>query len=221
MGCVFEMAGAWAWPEDGCNHRTNRRRWPAHQPCVSYPIHPPQSLAAATDSFRGLLEAHKWAPASSSLAARARQASSGDAAAAAAAAGEGGGGEAAAGSGSAAAALPASLVEHVPLAVYTNGLLSAFNELRHCAPLSLRAPCAAALQDSLAGVAGALAHHGLTRALGEAEQQGFDAACKALTGTLCPYATACFDRIYAGGGALVCAKAVAQPLLDMVAQRAE
>ena len=41
---------------------------------------------------------------------------------------------------------PYSLLEHTPLAVFTNGLLSAFNELRHCALLSLSAPVAQIVQ---------------------------------------------------------------------------
>ena len=41
---------------------------------------------------------------------------------------------------------PYALLEHAPLAVLTNGLLAAFNELRHCAPLSLAAPVAQTVQ---------------------------------------------------------------------------
>ena len=41
---------------------------------------------------------------------------------------------------------PVALMEHPPLAMFANGVLSAFNELRHCAALSLRAPVIAALQ---------------------------------------------------------------------------
>ncbi|KAL4458513.1 hypothetical protein ABPG75_013378 [Micractinium tetrahymenae] len=180
-----------------------------------------KAVAAATDSFRSLLEAHKWA--SSSLSARSRSTSGATAAAAAAAAGAEGGGDAAAagqaGSAAAPGLLPQVLVEHVPLAVYANGLLAAFNELRHCAPLSLRQPTAAELQASLAAVSSALAHFGLTRSLAEAEQAAFDAACRAHTATLTPYVCSCFERIYAGGAALVDARAVAQPLADMAAQR--
>lgn len=115
--------------------------------------------------------------------------------------------------------LPQSLVEHAPLAVYANGLLAAFNELRHCAPLVLRAATAAKLQESLVAVAAALAHYGLTRALNEQEQAGFDACCKAHTATLSPYITSCFERIYTGGAALINQRAVAQPIADMAAQR--
>ena len=41
---------------------------------------------------------------------------------------------------------PYSLLEHMPLAVFTNGLLLAFNELRHCALLSLSIPVAQIVQ---------------------------------------------------------------------------
>ena len=177
-----------------------------------------QAVTAATDSFRTLLETHKWpASSASSLSARSRQPSGLDASAAAAA-GEGGGEAAAAAGGG---GLPQGLVDHVPLAVYANGLLSAFNELRHCAPLSLRQTTAGELQGSLVAVSAALAHYGLTRSLSDSEQAAFDACCKAHTGTLTPYIAACFERIYAGGAALVDAAAVVQPIADMAAQQQE
>jgi hypothetical protein len=44
------------------------------------------------------------------------------------------------------AAPPYALLEHTPLAVFLNGLLGAFNELRHCAPLSLCKSVAAIVQ---------------------------------------------------------------------------
>ena len=44
---------------------------------------------------------------------------------------------------------PMVLLEHQPLAAYCNNLLSAFNELRLCAPLSLACDIADQLQASL------------------------------------------------------------------------
>lgn len=41
---------------------------------------------------------------------------------------------------------PYALMDHQPLALLVNGLLAAFNELRHCAPLSLRDPVAEIVQ---------------------------------------------------------------------------
>lgn len=41
---------------------------------------------------------------------------------------------------------PYALMEHAPLAIFTNGMLAAFNELRHCAPLSIAPAIANLLQ---------------------------------------------------------------------------
>ena len=91
---------------------------------------------------------------------------------------------------------PASLMEHVPLAIYVNGLLAAFNELRHCAVLCIESSAAASLQSSLASVATALKEHGATRSLSVTELAVYEAACSMYTSTLCPYITACYERLY-------------------------
>ncbi len=49
---------------------------------------------------------------------------------------------------------PVALMEHPPLAIFANGVLSALNELRHCASLSLRTSVIAALQVGDWGVGG-------------------------------------------------------------------
>ena len=46
---------------------------------------------------------------------------------------------------------PPVLMEAPPLAVFANGILGALNELRHCAPLTLRTPLAKRLQVPLVG----------------------------------------------------------------------
>ena len=48
---------------------------------------------------------------------------------------------------------PASLLKCPPLAVYCNALLTAFNDLRLCAPLSLADDTAALVQQSLSSAA--------------------------------------------------------------------
>jgi hypothetical protein len=167
-----------------------------------------------------MLDSHKWV-APSSLAARSRQASGGTAAAAAAAAGAEAGSEAAGSSAAAAGAPPAALADHAPVAVYANGLLAAFNELRHCAPLSVQAPAAALLQQALHAASAALAHHAAARTLAEAEQRALDAACNAHAATLCPYAAACFDRVYPGGALQLDLAAATRPLTELEEQRGE
>lgn len=51
---------------------------------------------------------------------------------------------------------PEQLVEFYPLAEYCNGIISAFNELRLCAPVALSTLCTRLLQESLHNVARAM-----------------------------------------------------------------
>lgn len=108
-----------------------------------------QAVGAAVDSFLMVLGTHKWT-AIPSVAARSRarsssipadQAASSDAAAQTASQGGTQGGDP--------SAPPYTLMEHPPLAVFVNGLLAAFNELRHCAPLSMAPALASIIQVSL------------------------------------------------------------------------
>ena len=173
-------------------------------------------LVSSNSALSSMLESHKWValPSIASRAAHLRQQQQLAAAQQAAATGEG--------SADAAAVPPheqqqqqqplgpppPSLVEHPPLAVYANGLLAALNELRHCAPLSIREASAAALQRSLVSAAESLVHVQAVRTLNETERPVFRAACTALTATLCPYISACFDRVYSGGAGLLDLQAV-------------
>lgn len=91
-------------------------------------------------------------------------------------------------------------MEHLPLAVFTNGALSALNELRHCALAPLRAPMAALLQAALERAAGALSHYRAARALTESELALFKAAVRAHGTVVVPYLSACFARLFAGDG---------------------
>ncbi|XP_015588851.1 conserved oligomeric Golgi complex subunit 8 [Cephus cinctus] len=65
---------------------------------------------------------------------------------------------------------PEQLVEFYPLAEYCNGLISAFNELRVCAPVALSETCMRLLEDSLNSVAKAML------LFYKQEQQAFTAA---------------------------------------------
>jgi len=166
-------------------------------------------LASSNDALSTMLETHRWVamPLSVSRAAQLRQQQEGeqqqnkD--------GEEGG---AAIETEKVGPPPPTLVEHPPLAVYANGLLAALNELRHCAPSPIRESAASALQKSLLGAGAALAHVEEVRTLTETEQPVFKAACSALTTALCPYISACFDRLFPGSSALLDVQAVAAEL---------
>ena len=103
-------------------------------------------MGTAVDTFQTMLTTHKWT-AMPSAAARSRArsspssdqlgSSSSDAATGAPLQGRQGGDP---------STPPYSLMDHTPLAVFVNGLLTAFNELRHCAPLSLAEALASILQ---------------------------------------------------------------------------
>ncbi|BDA46656.1 Conserved oligomeric Golgi complex subunit 8 [Coccomyxa sp. Obi] len=146
------------------------------------------SVKAATDMFVMLLDVHKWV-AMPAVAARVRQAGSTA--------------DPSTPKGEDSAGPPYALLEHAPLAVLTNGLLAAFNELRHCAPLSLCSSVAAILQEALEGAVRVMAHYRATRALEDTNSVHFEAACTAMTGSVVPYIAACFGRIYPGQGKLI------------------
>lgn len=110
---------------------------------------------------------------------------------------------------------PASLIEYPPLAVYTNGMLSAFNELRHCAPLSLKSAVAESIGASLVEAARQLSQHGPPMHQhhdGDSEQQVYKAACSLFTTVLTPYVGGCMERIYPGGKSLIDGAAIAREL---------
>eukprot|EP00249_Psilotum_nudum_P015381 c25296_g1_i1 orf=382-2169(-) len=93
---------------------------------------------------------------------------------------------------------PYSLMEHVPLAAFVNGVLAALNELRHCAPLNLKGGLARELQHALQSVSESLLHYNATRMLRESESNLFLAMCRAFIEVACPYLILCFGRCYPG-----------------------
>lgn len=104
---------------------------------------------------------------------------------------------------------PTSLMEHAPLAAYANGLLSALNELRHCAPLAVQRPAVTALYNSLLRGAKALSQVSGSRTLSDTEFVAFQAACAAYAATLAPYIIGCFDRVYPGAASLINSQSIA------------
>lgn len=165
-------------------------------------------LALAVDAFHQRLDSHKWVAMPAPLLGKA---------AAASGAAEGseqqqqGGANAAAGDD---LAPPYALMEHVPLAVFTNGVLSAMNELRHCALLPLQRPAGTLLQGSLEQVASSLVHYRHTRSLAATEQALFGAASRALSDVVVPYLASCFAAVFPGGSGLLSAAAVTAVLKD-------
>ena len=106
-----------------------------------------QAVGTAVDTFLMVLDTHKWTS-MPSMAARSRGRSSSSADPAAAASSDAAAPSPAANGahGGDPSTPPYALMDHVPLAIFVNGLLSAFNELRHCAPLSLATALASILQ---------------------------------------------------------------------------
>ena len=92
---------------------------------------------------------------------------------------------------------PLELLDHPPLAVLTNGLLAALNELRHCAALSLRSRVAGGLEAALRDAAGTLADLGESVVLEGPEQDRHTALCGAFRELMVPYLASCLGKIYA------------------------
>lgn len=183
-------------------------------------------LGLAVEAFMRRLDSHKWVPMPGPLYGGAK----GKAAAAggtAAGGGDGGDGSTEASSGGAGKdggaaaedlAPPYALMEHLPLAVLTNGLLAALNELRHCALLSMAQPMAGLLQAALEQAASALAHYKHSRALGESEAPLFRAAVEAMSHVVVPYIGSCFARVFPGAGVGVDAAAVGAVLQEALTE---
>lgn len=165
------------------------------------------ALSNALEAFHVTLERHKWVAMPNIPYAPKRQSSSnGDK-----------GGEAEAGEGMEDLSPPHVLMEHLPLAVFVNGILQAFNELRHCTPLALRIPVGQSLQDAILAVASALAHFHATRVLSESEAPLFEGACKVLADVVAPYVAACYGRFYAGCAGNINVAVATEPLQDIIA----
>ncbi|KAF5937932.1 hypothetical protein HYC85_025438 [Camellia sinensis] len=88
---------------------------------------------------------------------------------------------------------PSSLMEHPPLAVFVNGVSAAMNELRPCAPISLKYMLAQELAKG----------YNTTRMLRENESVLFLSLCRAFIEVAYPHCATCFGRCYPGGAALI------------------
>ncbi|KAL5715814.1 conserved oligomeric Golgi complex component [Ranunculus cassubicifolius] len=98
---------------------------------------------------------------------------------------------------------PHSLMDHPPLAVFVNGVSAAMNELRPCAPTSLKKVLAQELIKGLQTVSDSLLRYNATRMLRQSDSVHFLALCQAFVEIVCPHCTMCFGRCYPGGAALI------------------
>uniref|UniRef100_A0A7N0V5R0 Conserved oligomeric Golgi complex subunit 8 n=1 Tax=Kalanchoe fedtschenkoi TaxID=63787 RepID=A0A7N0V5R0_KALFE len=98
---------------------------------------------------------------------------------------------------------PPSLMEHPPIAVFINGVSAAMNELRPCAPLSLKHILAQELIKGLRAVSDSLLRYNASRMLRENESVLFISLCRAFVEVAYPHCAACFGRCYPGGNALI------------------
>ncbi|CAI9771524.1 unnamed protein product [Fraxinus pennsylvanica] len=98
---------------------------------------------------------------------------------------------------------PSSLMEHPPLAVFINGVSAAMNELRPCAPLSLKNVLAQELVKGLQAVSDSLLRYKTTRMLRDNESLLFLKLCQAFIEVAFPHCVTCFGRCYPGGAALI------------------
>ncbi|KAK9078477.1 hypothetical protein SSX86_002534 [Deinandra increscens subsp. villosa] len=98
---------------------------------------------------------------------------------------------------------PPNLMEHPPLAVFINGVSAAMNELRPCAPTSLKHILAQELVKGLQTVSDSLLRYNTTRVLRENESVLFLSLCRAFIEVAYPHCAICFGRCYPGGSVLI------------------
>lgn len=98
---------------------------------------------------------------------------------------------------------PSNLMEHPPLAVFINGVSAAMNELRPCAPISLKHVLAQELIKGLRTVSDSLLLYNTTRVLRTNESGLFLSLCRAFIEVAYPHCATCFGRCYPGGATLV------------------
>jgi hypothetical protein len=98
---------------------------------------------------------------------------------------------------------PSVLMEHPPLAVFVNGVLAAMNELRPCAPLSLKHVLAQEVVKGLQAVSDSLVRYNAMRMLRGNESSLFLSLCHAFVEVVFPYCAACFGRCYPNGATLI------------------
>lgn len=98
---------------------------------------------------------------------------------------------------------PSVLMEHPPIALFVNGVSAAMNELRPCAPVSLKNVLAQELVKGLQAVSDSLIRYNAIRVLRGNESTLFLSLCQAFMEVAYPYCATCFGRCYPNGAALI------------------
>ncbi|XP_021915362.1 conserved oligomeric Golgi complex subunit 8 isoform X2 [Zootermopsis nevadensis] len=93
---------------------------------------------------------------------------------------------------------PQCLLEFHPLADYCNGILTAFNELRLCAPVAVADNVTNQLRESLSGVARSTLgfYRQEQQALTQAEKDNFTKFCAYFAEELLPYVQKCLHAVF-------------------------
>nr|CAD7265309.1 unnamed protein product [Timema shepardi] len=93
---------------------------------------------------------------------------------------------------------PQSLLEFYPLADYCNGITTAFNELRLCAPVAVAGSSTDTLQESLTSVARSIMafYRQEQQAFLPAEKQAFSRLCRCFALELLPYMQRCLHLLF-------------------------
>ncbi|CAL9049641.1 unnamed protein product [Musa banksii] len=94
-------------------------------------------------------------------------------------------------------------MEHPPIAVFVNGVSAAMNELRPCAPVSLKNILAQEVVKGLQVVSDSLVRYNALRVLRGNESTLFLSLCRAFIEVAHPYCATCFGRCYPNGANLI------------------
>ncbi|PFX25056.1 Conserved oligomeric Golgi complex subunit 8 [Stylophora pistillata] len=93
---------------------------------------------------------------------------------------------------------PIELLQHPPLAAFINSILSAFNNLRHCAPISLASPVTDSVCSALKTIIQSTCafHRAEAAALNETERSSFANFCQVLGKKVIPYMEECLEAFF-------------------------
>eukprot|EP01087_Luapelamoeba_hula_P019127 TRINITY_DN6292_c0_g1_i2.p1 TRINITY_DN6292_c0_g1~~TRINITY_DN6292_c0_g1_i2.p1 ORF type:complete len:665 (+),score=130.15 TRINITY_DN6292_c0_g1_i2:18-2012(+) len=91
---------------------------------------------------------------------------------------------------------PMLLLDYPSLAIYTNSLLTALNELRQCVPYSLRQSATSRLREEMMTAMGYFRTVHEELSLDENQQKYFEATCKIAGEVFLPYIIRCFSAVF-------------------------